>query len=52
MPAHRHRRQLADFVEAIRTGRAPLVDGREGRKAVAIIEGIYESARTGRTVGL
>jgi predicted dehydrogenase len=47
-----HRRQIADFVEAIRTGRAPLVDGREGRKAVAIIEAIYESARTGRMVAL
>ncbi|MFO0881628.1 MAG: Gfo/Idh/MocA family oxidoreductase [Gemmataceae bacterium] len=47
-----HRRQLADFVEAIRTGRAPLVDGREGRKAVAIIEGIYQSAATGKMVTL
>jgi len=43
-----HRRQLADFVEAIETGRPPLVDGREGRKAVEVILGIYEAARTGR----
>jgi UDP-N-acetyl-2-amino-2-deoxyglucuronate dehydrogenase len=47
-----HARQLADFVESIRKGRKPLVDGREGRKAVAIIESIYESAATGRTVTL
>jgi predicted dehydrogenase len=47
-----HARQLADFVRAIRDGGKPLVDGREGRKAVAIIEAIYESARTGRTVAL
>jgi predicted dehydrogenase len=47
-----HARQLADFVRAVRTGGTPLVDGREGRKAVAIIQGIYESARTGRTVAL
>jgi predicted dehydrogenase len=47
-----HARQLADFVWAIRSGGKPLVDGREGRKAVAIIEGIYEAARTGRTVAL
>jgi len=39
-----HARQLADFVQAIQTGRAPLVDGREGRKAVAVIEAIYRSA--------
>jgi UDP-N-acetyl-2-amino-2-deoxyglucuronate dehydrogenase len=47
-----HRRQLADFVEAIRTGRPPRVDGREGRKAVALIEAAYESQRTGRAVKL
>jgi predicted dehydrogenase len=45
-----HRRQLADFVRAIETKSAPLVDGREGRKAVAVIQAIYESAKTGRTV--
>jgi predicted dehydrogenase len=45
-----HARQLADFANAIRTGSAPLVDGCEGRKAVAIIEAIYQSAQTGRTV--
>ena len=47
-----HARQLPDFVEAIRGGRKPLVDGREGRKAVAIIEAIYQSAATGRAVAL
>jgi predicted dehydrogenase len=47
-----HARQLADFVRAIQTNSAPLVDGREGRKAVAVIEAIYQSAATGRTVEL
>jgi len=47
-----HRRQLADFVEAIRTNGTPKVDGREGRKAVALIRAIYESQRTGRMVEL
>jgi UDP-N-acetyl-2-amino-2-deoxyglucuronate dehydrogenase len=45
-----HARQLADFVRAIRTNSAPLVDGREGRRAVEVIEAIYHSATTGRTV--
>ena len=40
--------ELADFVAAIQQGRRPLVDGREGRKAVAIIEAIYRSAASGR----
>jgi predicted dehydrogenase len=47
-----HRRQLADFVDAVRTGRPPRVDGREGKKAVDLICAVYESARTGRTVEL
>ena len=47
-----HARQLADFVRSIETNTAPLVDGREGRKAVEIILGIYRSAETGRTVEL
>jgi predicted dehydrogenase len=47
-----HARQLADFVRAIRTNTAPLVDGREGRRAVALIEAIYQSAATGRTIPL
>jgi len=47
-----HRRQLADFVQAIRANRAPLVDGREGRKAVAVIRAIYESNRSGKTTAV
>jgi predicted dehydrogenase len=45
-----HRRQLADFVKAIETGGQPLVDGREGRRAVQAILAIYESTMTGRAV--
>jgi predicted dehydrogenase len=47
-----HARQLADFVRAIETDTAPLVDGREGRRAVEVIEAIYQSAATGRVVVL
>jgi predicted dehydrogenase len=45
-----HARQLADFVDAIRNDRAPLVDGREGRKAVALISALYQAAKTGKRV--
>ena len=45
-----HARVLEDFIDAIRTGRAAACDAREGRKSVAIIEAIYQSARTGRLV--
>ena len=47
-----HAHQLSDFVEAIRANRVPLVDGREGRKAVEVILSIYASTRTGRQVEL
>jgi UDP-N-acetyl-2-amino-2-deoxyglucuronate dehydrogenase len=42
-----HRDQIQDFVEAVREGREPLVNLQEGRKPLAIIQGIYESARIG-----
>jgi predicted dehydrogenase len=45
-----HRDQIQDFVEAVRDGREPLVNLQEGRKPLAIIQGIYESARTGGSV--
>ncbi len=47
-----HREQISDFLAAIDEGRAPMVDGRDGRKSVEIIRAIYLSARTGKTVEL
>jgi len=47
-----HRRQLADLLDALDSGRSPLIDGSEGRKAVEIILGVYESSKTGRAVKL
>jgi predicted dehydrogenase len=43
-----HREQVEDLTRAILTGGAPMVCGREARRAVELILGIYESARTGR----
>lgn len=45
-----HLRQIADFVEAVQGDREPLIDGEEGRKAVALVHAIYESARKGAAV--
>lgn len=41
-----HKLQVADFVDALRTGRQPIVTGREAMKSLQIIEAIYESIRT------
>jgi predicted dehydrogenase len=47
-----HLRQIGDLVDAIRHNRAPAIDGREGRKAVALVHAIYESAKSGKVVRL
>ena len=45
-----HCLQLAEITAALLEGRAPAVDGREGRKAVALIRAIYDAAAAGREV--
>lgn len=45
-----HGRQLAAILRSLDQGEAPFVPGSEARKAVDIILGIYESARTGHAV--
>ncbi|HWV58884.1 MAG TPA: Gfo/Idh/MocA family oxidoreductase, partial [Longimicrobiales bacterium] len=35
-----HQRQLEDFVAAIREGRAPVIDAREARRAVALVNAV------------
>jgi UDP-N-acetyl-2-amino-2-deoxyglucuronate dehydrogenase len=47
-----HRAQIADFLEAIETGRPPLVTGEEARKPLELILAVYRSAREGREVTL
>jgi predicted dehydrogenase len=36
------KRELADFVDAVRTGRPPLVDGEQGRRALALAQQITD----------
>jgi predicted dehydrogenase len=47
-----HRRVIEDFLTAVRTGSAPLCDGRDGRRSVALVQAMYTSARAGRAVAL
>lgn len=35
---------VSDFIQAVRDGRAPLVDGIEGRRSLAIVRSIYQAA--------
>lgn len=45
-----HKLQVADFVDAVRAGRAPAVSGREAMKSLQIVAAVYESSRTGLPV--
>jgi UDP-N-acetyl-2-amino-2-deoxyglucuronate dehydrogenase len=45
-----HRALIEDFLRAVETNGRPLCDGREGRRSVALVRAIYESARTGQAV--
>ena len=47
-----HRFVVEDMILAVRDGRDPLVTPTEAMKSVAIIEAIYESAKSGKTVYL
>jgi UDP-N-acetyl-2-amino-2-deoxyglucuronate dehydrogenase len=41
-----HRRLIEDFARSIRDGHAPVCDGREGRRSLAIVEAVYAAARS------
>ncbi|WP_408955111.1 Gfo/Idh/MocA family protein [Natroniella sp. ANB-PHB2] len=47
-----HNLLFGDMIEAVREDRKPLVDGREGKKAMELILAIYKSARTGQPIEL
>jgi predicted dehydrogenase len=47
-----HAHQLRDIIGAVRENRPPALTGQDGRAVVAIIQGVYESGRTGRPVKL
>jgi UDP-N-acetyl-2-amino-2-deoxyglucuronate dehydrogenase len=47
-----HQALFEDFLHAIRENGTPVCDGREGRRSIALVEAIYQSARDGRSVSL
>ncbi len=49
---HGHLRQIQDLIDALRENRPVAIDGHEARKAVALIRGLYASARSGAPVKL
>jgi predicted dehydrogenase len=51
-PAWPHTPQIADVLDAIRTGRQPEISGREARATLEVVLGAYKSALTGPPVEL
>jgi predicted dehydrogenase len=47
-----HGMQVAEFVDAVRSGREPAVTGRDALRSLEIIQAVYASSRTGATVDL
>ncbi|MCC6627913.1 MAG: Gfo/Idh/MocA family oxidoreductase [Chloroflexi bacterium] len=47
-----HAYQLRDIIGAVQDKRPPAITGEDGRAVVAIIQGVYESGRSGRPVKL
>lgn len=47
-----HSGQLGDVIAAIREGRAPLVDGEAGKRAIELVTAIYAAAIERRTIDL
>ena len=47
-----HKRLLEDFLRAIKTDGQPVCDGHEGRRSIGLVQAIYESSRTGKSVVL
>jgi UDP-N-acetyl-2-amino-2-deoxyglucuronate dehydrogenase len=49
---HGHAALFRDFLQAMKTGGQPAINGPEARRSVEIILAIYKAAETGRTVSL
>jgi UDP-N-acetyl-2-amino-2-deoxyglucuronate dehydrogenase len=45
-----HLRQIQDFIDGIRDRRPFFIEGREARKAVALVRAVYDSAASGKPV--
>ena len=45
-----HDAMIDDFIEAVNNNKEPYIDGREGRKALAVVLGVYNSVREDEVV--
>jgi UDP-N-acetyl-2-amino-2-deoxyglucuronate dehydrogenase len=52
IPIENLKRNFVDFGQAVASGSAPLIDGKEGLAALEIVLGVYQAARSGQTVSI
>ncbi|HBG23049.1 MAG: Gfo/Idh/MocA family oxidoreductase [Syntrophaceticus sp.] len=45
-----HNALIEDFIKAVHSSKEPYVDGREGKKALEVVLGVYNSVRSGEVV--
>lgn len=45
-----HQALFEDFIRAIEENKAPICDGRDGRRSIALVEAIYQAARDGGAI--
>lgn len=45
-----HRRQIEDMMHAVIENRAPMIDGREGRKSLELVVALYAAANEGKPI--
>ncbi|MFE5323324.1 Gfo/Idh/MocA family protein [Paenibacillus sp. NPDC056579] len=50
LPKTGHAGQVQDMIDAVVENRPPMIEGREGRASVEIVQALYESARTGKEI--
>lgn len=51
-PPQSYALELRDFIDHVERGEQPLASGHDGMKVVEMVQGIYDSSRTGRIVKL
>lgn len=52
LPFEGHEGQIHDFLEAVETGKPPVVSGQDGRNAIEVIMAVYKAASSGMAVEL
>jgi len=51
-PPRSYELELEDFIDSVKKGKQPMASGYDGMKVIEMVQGIYDSSKTGRVVKL